>query len=404
MRRKRVQVTSGGSATVSGEITAYDPWSNVKTDYQGSKGDLEGLGTPLLPGGPVGVGAQNFNLGVASVGVTDYKKETTQLTFSADGKASDPSSQFSVAAGTFSVTFTTQPGNALVGTAIPSAPSGQSILVTAEDTWGNRPYDKSTITQVSAPWVTLAGTTPGLTAGGVATFADLSIATPGTYRLNATLNASADGQPSVVSLPSAEFTITAPGVACSGSSCTSQASNTKQGSLSNLTPQQGSLSGLFLNTSISVDTRSGCSGFTLVPGTTLTDVRVYGNVAGAKPTSTVTLVIPKATLQQSGYTQRSANSFDACLGNTSYVPGTPPWTTKSGASAQLIGGLFWGLVPKCSAALDPTNPCVVLKTKEKEDLAEVIGASAVASLGFRNSDVALVVKEPYPWDGRYGGG
>jgi archaellum component FlaF (FlaF/FlaG flagellin family) len=113
-----VQVTSGGSATVSGEITAYDVYSNVDTDYVGSHGTLSGLGTAPSGRGPDGMASPPaFGLGVASVSVTGYKAETTHLTFVADAKpAVSTSPDFTVAPGDLdSFKWTKQPDAAQKG-------------------------------------------------------------------------------------------------------------------------------------------------------------------------------------------------------------------------------------------------------------------------------------------------
>jgi hypothetical protein len=406
------------------QATAFDKYGNVKTDYAGSNAVLGGNldSSPSAPSGestaPVyGAGgnkalAWGVGTGVGTAPVTAKKAVQTLRALTVTDGVVGTSDTFTVKPAAFALSFTAQPAEALVGTAVPSTPPG-GIKVSASDPWGNTPSEPgspaSTVT-VTAKSVTTgldvafsSGTSSKQPAAGLATFGDLTLAVPDLYVLQARLVA--DGQD--VSGTSAQFRVIAPGTPCAGTSCSSQAGNDKQGALSNLTTSQGSLSGLFLNTAVGVSATPGCAGFTLLPGTTFTDVTIYGNVSIAKPTNIVTLYIPKATIQQAGYTSRSAQSFDACLGNKNFTYGPTGtdglgWTTKSGALATVTDGRFWGLVPGCSKALDPTNPCVLLKTKEKDDLAEVIGRAAVTALGFKNSDVAIVVREPYPWDGLWG--
>jgi hypothetical protein len=81
--------------------------------------------------------------------------------------------------------------------------------------------------------------------------------------------------------------------------------------------------------------------------------------------------------------------------------------------------VYWGWVPLClridlspalSAQQKATNPCVVLKTKSVAALrAELVGNQGLTlaqfnAIGAKDNDVMIVLRKPWPWDGKFGTG
>jgi hypothetical protein len=398
--------TAGG--TITATLTAYDNWSNVKDDYTGSHGTLSGLGVSPAPvsKSPTGVGAQTFAAGVANVSAVDYRAETTHFSFSADGKSAPSSSSFTVSPDTFLLSFTKQPGPALPNTPIPGTTSGSSPAVHAADQYGNLAPDGTTVGMTAAtfpggtPTPFSGGTNPGSVSGGTgtATFSDLSIATLGTYKVTASLTGSAP----VTSIP---FSIVSVLSNCSGTTCENVLSNGHQTSYGKITRTDALFSDVVLTTTFLPATASGCGTFSTIPGTNVTDLSVWGNVSSSKPSFSVILITPKSTLQAAGYTQRSAASFDVCVG-VRRLDGSDAsqWTTKTGTPAPTApdsDGFSWGIAPDCTqSGLVTGNPCVRLKTKQLNDLLAYTGGSLPAGVTFNNSDLAVVVEMGFPFDVR----
>jgi archaellum component FlaF (FlaF/FlaG flagellin family) len=419
----RFKVDPGSSPKIAGSSfgvtsTAYDAWGNTKTDYtgtttavlSGSLGTSPGFPTdvPAVPGTVPSYGLLTWLGGVGSATVAAYNAEFGVSLSVSDGSVSAASPSFTVGPGPFGLKFTKQPGAAKRNTNIPSTTPPDLITVRVADAYGNLAPDATGVTMI-APQVPpggplSSGGSSHTTSAGLATFGDLQINTNGIY----TLRASLDSSPTVTAT-SDQFVI-ADNVCTGVSVCTATASNGNQTSSAKITTADpGLFQSIVLATTFLAPAQSNCSGFTLVPGTDLTDVSILnGNVTAAKPTFLVTLIIPKATLQTAGYTSRSANSFDVCVGAKWIAPEPPsatPWKTKAGANSTLTDdGFYWGLAPDCSTAgLSPENPCALLKTKNANQLLGVIG-SLPPGVSFSNSDIALVVRMAYPWDGRYGGG
>lgn len=362
------------------QLTAYDVYGNVKTDYAGS-GSLTGLGTSPNGSQPTGLGPQAFAAGVASVSVTDYSKESATLTY-ADGAIAASSSTISVAAGTFSVAFATQPGNAFVGQTIPSTTSGQPISVSAQDAWGNTPDNGSTITLATSPSVSLAGTNPAATTGGRAQFANLAIATANTYVLGATLNG--DGQV-VGPVTSDSFVVTTSGVSCTAP-CTAPSLTEASTGLTSTVAASGS-SGT-LNVGF-VPSQNYCGGFT--PIGSITDFQLSG---GTTPSFDITWSVKFSNSLNPALIAKRLSSVDICLGTINTATGTGPgFAAKNGQTAQLQSdGFYWGLVASCGS-VPSGNPCIYARSK-----------IVVTINGVTNGTVTVKFRVPYPWDGRYGGG
>ena len=393
--------TAGG--TITAALTAYDNWSNVKDDYTGSHGSLTGLGTSPAPvsRGPSGLGAQTFTSGVASVSAIDYLAETTHFAFSADTKSAPSSNSFTVAPDTFVLSFTTQPGAALPTMAIPGTTAGSSPTVRVADQYANPAPNGTqiTVSAATSPGGTStafsAGTNPRGVSGGSATFDDLKIGTLGTYKLTASFSGS-------ISAVSNAFSIVSVLSNCSGTTCEDVIGNDKQTTYGKITRTDATFADVVLTSTFLPSGASQCGAFSSIPGTNVTDVSVFGNVSASKPSFSVLLITPKSTLQAAGFTQRSASSFNVCVGVKRLDNGDPTqWKTKNGTPkpATDADGFAWGIAPDCTQnGLVAGNPCVRLKTKQLNDVLAYTGGSLPAGVTFSNSDLALVLEMGYPFD------
>jgi len=411
-------ITSPQHAGASFDVVArpYDKWGNAKTNYTGGAvlgGNLSDSTKPdPSPSPPTepnkfpvyGSFTWDSN-GVGTAGVTAKKAEALrQLTVTDSTAPLDPpvtasSSLFAVEHGTLALAFARQPGAAELGQPIPSATPPDPVTVLVADVYGNVAPDGTTVT-MTAPSV-LSGTLSDATSAGLATFTNLSIGVVGTYRLIARL----DGSSPEVTATSDLFGIVNDLQNCTDVTlCLSTAGNGNQTTSSKITTSSTTFQNIVLTTTF-LDTSAGrCASFASIPGTQLSDVSIQsGNLTDARPEFTITLIIPKRTLQAAGYTQRSADSFDACAGAKWIDPFTAavPWVTKSGSAAVLADdGFYWGLAPDCSGLPSGTiNPCVRLKTKNESELLSVVGSLPVG-VSFKSGDLALVVRERFGWDGR----
>ena len=381
--------TAGVQFTVS--ATAYDKWENLKTNYTGGASLVGGSGNGDSPStAPDGISAPQYNAftlpwsnGASSATATLYAKEKARTVSVSDGSVSNASNGFDVRAGTFSVSFTTQPGNAVVNATIPSTTSGQPITVAARDTWGNTPDDLSTIGLATSPQTVLSGTNSGTTVGGVAKFANLSIAAPGTYLLNATLNG--DGQ-TIGPVSSNSFVISLPGVSCTAPCTAPSLTETSTGLTSTIAASGsgGTLSVNFLSSS------GFCGGF--APIGSITNFEVFG---GSTPSFDITWSVKFSNTLNPGLITKTLSSFNICLGtiNTQTHAG-PGFKVKGGGTATLQpDNFYWGLIPNCDDDHPANNPCIYARSK----------ASTTVN-GVTNGTVTVKFKVPYPWDGKYGGG
>jgi hypothetical protein len=113
------------------EVSAYDEWDNIKTDYNPAGAVFSGLGTSPLGNAPV-YGFSWANGIAVSTTMTDYKAETTSLAVT-DGSVNASSSGFTVAPGPLDhFTWTDQPNAAQTAGA-----TFDSVAVTAYDAYGN---------------------------------------------------------------------------------------------------------------------------------------------------------------------------------------------------------------------------------------------------------------------------
>jgi hypothetical protein len=103
-------------------------------------------------------------------------------------------------------------------------------------------------------------------------------------------------------------------------------------------------------------------------------------LAAAMPATSMLIVISKAALQANGLTQRSAASFNICVGATWIDPdhAVVPWAAKNAAGqpvdAQLASGAYWGLARNCSEiAANAIDPCIAVATKSTKDVQAYFG-------------------------------
>jgi len=380
--------TAGVQFQVS--ATAYDRWGNLKTDYAGVAVLSGGTGAGDAPGtAPDNVSTPQYGSfgswsgGVSSAPVTLYAKETSRRVSVTDGSVSNGSNAFDVRAGTFAVSFTMQPGNAVVNATIPSTTAGQPITLSAKDTWGNTPDNGSTVGLATSPSVSLSGTNPGTTTAGVAKFTNLSIASPNTYVLSATLTG--DGQ-SVGPVSSASFVVSPSGVSCTAP-CTAPSLTETSSGLTSTVAASGSTGTLNVNFLASP---GYCGGFT--PIGSITNFQVFG---GSTPSFDLTWSVKFSNTLNPSLITKTLSSFDICLGtiNTQTNSG-PGFRVKGGGTATLqADGFYWGLIPSCGDDSPANNPCVYARSK-----------TSTTVNGVTNGTVTVKFRVQYPWDGKYGGG
>jgi hypothetical protein len=399
--------TAGTEFTIT--VEALDYWGFRVWGYNGANLELSGLadspnGTEPSYGTP-----GTWSNGVGKIKVTAYAA-TASATITVKDTArnvSKTSNAFAVAPGPIGLSFTAQPRDAEVGTAIRSsyAAGDQPVTVLAADAWGNPGAGLSVGMSTSTA---LGGTTTRTTASnGVASFNDLSIGTTGTYQLTAT-----SGSATATSVP---FQIVLDLAVCSGDSCTGQATvggrTDRQTTFSSVETNE-LFDDVALTTSFIGDNSAAqCLGSSGIFGQ-VTDVRVVGDgISDAEPSFLVALIVPKATLQALSLTARNAESFDVCLGALRLDGGNTGWTGKATVDdsdpATSLGtdGAWWGWVADCGT-VGADDPCVKVKTKNAGQLASALGMSSSSpefkALGFSSSDLGIVVQKTWPWDGKMG--
>ena len=129
------------------------------------------------------------------------------------------------------------------------------------------------------------------------------------------------------------------------------------------------------------------------------------------------LIMPRTTLKAYDITSRSAISFNVCAGAT-WLAGTPvvPWTTKDPVTGALVpngavleDGQYFGVAADCAAfPANATDPCAALKTKQAADVTLFIQTNidptwtGQTAAFMKDSDLAVVVRQGFPWDQRTG--
>jgi len=435
--------TTNFQVAVSGPVTAGTPFSVTVTakDSRGKTVNSYPGGAALsgLAAAPNGQAAPTYGPlttwvnGVASTTVTAVKSQTSaQLTATdtIDGVTVTGSATFAVApssAASLSFadgpnTFNGQPVDTEFDTEIASSLSANfvAVKVIALDTFGNRVGGVS-VTMTSTPdspsdsTDDLDGTKTGSTSAsgsfgtspyGEVEFSDLSITKYGRYQLTATAG--------TLSATSTSFEIVADLAKCTTSPCNS----TGRSVGSNLQITYSSLTGVSLsNVALTTSFIGAASDVECASPTTafgqLSEVRVQGTgVQDAEPDFKLAMIMPKATLQNLGLTSRAADTYNMCLGATRLDGGTGGWKGRTVIGGSVVtltdpdnDGVFWGFVAECgNAELGDTDPCVSLKTKNAGQLQAELGLSKsdFKQLGFVSSDLAVVIRKPFPWDGKSG--
>lgn len=397
--------TAGVAFTV--KVEALDVWGFRVHGYSGADAVLSGLADSPNGTSP-SYGTKSWSNGVGTyTGVTAVKATASATITVTDAVRSvtKTSNTFAVARGPIALSFTAQPRDAEVGTAIKSSyATGDPVRVLAADAFGNPGAGLSVGVSTSTA---LGGTTSRTTdANGVASFNDLSIAALGTYALTAT-----SGSATAVS---DTFQIVTDLAVCTGTSCagsaTFGANANRQVTYSSVKTNElfddVALTTSFIGGNAAVECLGGNAVFGQV-----TDVRVVGDgVSEARPSFLVALIVPKSTLQALGLTARNADSFDVCLGAT-YLDGETEtgWKGKATgddpdpATEEGSDGAWWGWVANCGT-VGATDPCVTIKTKNAGQLQSALGLSTAdfKKLGFSSSDLGIVVRKSWPWDGKMG--
>ncbi len=440
-----VSGTSTAGAALSLTLTAKDAFNRTVRNYTGTKcltfGGLATSPNATAPSYPAAVtclsGTRDvsFANGAASPSVTAYSAGSNTL------NVSDPSIPFSGSSGAFTVrpgpvaslTFSAQPidtktGTPIYHTCVPDpngtnpcatptqSPASSPVTVNALDAYGNIPTGTVAIN--------LTGTntqlgSASLDPNGVASFGDtLVLTTLGPAGLTASVGtATAD---------STGFQIVYDLKACDAQSCKNSASNGLKNLQRAVNTITTSPSGDFFNGSNNVllttqflasSTFDGKCSSTPIIGQG-TEAKVEGaGITTTQPTTTMLLILPKRTLQALGVSSRSAASFNVCLGATRLDGvASSPWTAEDATGAfapatQDVAdpNLYWGLAADCTRfTAGSTDPCAAVKTKNVSEVQAYftsIGDTATAAsipLIMANSDLAIVVRTVYPWDGKTG--
>jgi hypothetical protein len=289
-----------------------------------------------------------------------------------------PNSSLSTAVtGTCKLFFVNQPKNAQVNTTITSAaddPSGDPVTVEVRD-GNNQPITTATGTITLTPSsnaLSFTGNSIGLS-NGVATFETLKSSATGSY----TLIASGDGFTS--SDPSDSFTISDFGTVCPAgdTTCTGSASSGDKKTKAAVTSStsDGFDDATTLEISMLAATTEHCEDFTTAPNSSGVSV----DVRPLTDLTEVTITLDKTIVN--AFPDNGVAHFNVCFGGKIFGEDPPvtKFPTKPGtAEAQLVDGLFWGILPDCPAT--PTTPCVASRNKTG------------------SGQAVIVFKVPNPWD------
>jgi hypothetical protein len=306
-----------------------------------------------------------------------------------------------------------------------------TVKVLAQDQYGNRAGPGSpgadaqnTTINVKINQDTASGTLLGNanTSNGVADFLDqLKIVPTGFAKLFASTTSG-----SAPSKLSDRFSIVNDLEACVGAQCDNKAASpglnnqTAFGKIKNTDLAFGGTNPVTLTTQFSVVQTGLCSNPTAPTLGQTTEIKVQGTgVSATKPDFSVVLIYPKRTIQGSGFTSRGVPQFNFCLGAKRLDGGSAAWkartslsnATLTNASGPDADGFYWGYLADCTA-LTPAqrlvNPCISLRTKQAATLKAAVVPSVMSSadfnsLGYKDSDLGIVISKPYPWDGKFTG-
>lgn|GEM_PF-2630639 len=411
----KISTISSQTAGVAFNVTveAQDVWGFRVRSYNGANAKLSGLGTSPNGTAPSGMGvATTWSSGIGVFPVTAVLATSSTSITATDAvrNITKISNNFAVARGALRLSFDAQPLDAKVSTAIKSSLSGDPVKVRAADLFGNVGAGVGvTITAATDPGnvaTTIAGGGATNTAAdGLASFAGLTIGQIGAY----VLKADSSG---LTQVTSGDFEVVADLAVCDEFSCTNKASTTgavpKQTTFSTINTDVDMNNQVVLTTQFLQRITGQCAGDAGTFGQT-TEVRVGGSgVTSTSPDFKVALIFPKTTLQVLGLSARNADSFNVCLGATRLEVGggyLAKSTADGSAQVQTVAdgnGVHWGWLADCSA-VPAGNPCITLRTKNAGSLKAELGMTTgqFNALGFKSSDLAIVVGKPWPWDGKF---
>jgi hypothetical protein len=334
-------------------------------------------------------------------------------------------------------TKTTQPiYNTCAPGGTPCAISSAPVQVTARDQYGNLagPGSPGADGTTAAVNVVIkkdnsSGTTIGPAGGtatnnGVASFGS-TLVVPGTFIGHTALYAFTTSPGT--NTTSADFRIVNDLAPCNAAICKNNIGNGGTNKTLQYLYGQIKANGTYSATTLTtqfvgvnqVDTRCGTN------KTINTGVELRANGSDVNTTSTgyMLLIIPKDTLKALGITSRGTPSFNVCLGTLylgdgnagTYGSQHAKWNTLSGLASERQDTIavdgdvywrYWGAPANCGArGLTGSDPCISLRTKQKSDITALITQgilSAGADSNMHDSDLAIVIKKPSPWDGKGG--
>jgi hypothetical protein len=289
-----------------------------------------------------------------------------------------PSNLSTPVTGACKLVFVSQPHNAQVNKTITSVaddPSADPVQVEVEDGSGHVVTTATgTVTLTpSSNTSSFSGTSGGL-ANGVTTFPSLMSSATGTY----TLTASGTGFAS--SDPSDEFVISDFGTVCPAgdTTCTGTAASDDKKTKASVTSTTGG-TGFPTDTTLEINMLNTaseaplCDSFEPAPGSDGVSV----DVQPLTELTQVTITLDKSIVNQ--FPDNGVAHFNVCFGGFNTQNPGEVLPTKAGTpAAQLIDGLWWGILPDCSGT--PTTPCVASRNKTG------------------SGQAVIVFDVPFPWD------
>ena len=458
---------SVGATQVAGvsfpiKATAYDQYSNIKTDYTGTAAVLTSNladapnGTHPTPDPnhlPVDNLAWGSGTGVGTATVTAVQAVATTdrgFTITDDSGINsvtklsglfkvNPNTPASLKFSDNTVGFEGSPIDTKLSQPIYSVctpggvapnpcattPASTPVQVLVRDSLGNPVLPTTVAIKVDGAAGNLASGVS--TVNGVAQFGNSLVV--GSTSQGLKLKATATGGTAPTDT-SNQFRIVDDITACQSTTCFNKSSSVNvRASYGKITATNGTFFGTGRNVSLTTQfvsndqTKNMCVSSTNPSvknskpvGADATELRVVGlGVSDSGPTTSMLIIIPKSVLKASGVLSRGTGSFDVCLGAI-YIGTSPtftPWIGKnpagSGTQSSVLvadsaplGGLtrYWGVPQNCTATNRVTNPCISLRTKQKADIFARLGAEAAALMN--DSDIAIIIEKPTIWDGKGG--
>ena len=344
-----------------------------------------------------------------------------------------------------SLTFTAQPIDTKIATPIyntcapggnPCAASSAPVQVTARDQYGNlagpgAPGADNTTAAINVVikkddnfGATVGPNSGTATSNGVASFGS-TLTIQGTF-IGRTALYALTSSGSAPTTTSTFFRIVNDLAPCNAAVCKNNIGNGGNNQTQQYLYGQITRSGSYTATTLTtqfvaasqIDLRCG-SNRTINVGV---ELRATGADVTATNTGYMLMIIPKATLKADGVLNRGTPSFNVCLGalflgdaTHSFGSQHAPWRAISGPATERQDTIavdgdtyyrYWGAPANCGAAgLTSTDPCIVLRTKQKSDVTALVTQgvlSAGADANMHDSDLAIVIRKPSPWDGKGG--